>query len=929
MEVLPHVVINARRAIEQNRVPFFDFTRHVLFGFVQEVRGGYYAQVAVPPQGDLQCTCACSDAAQQRRCLHAQTLIELGRGWPGMVDQGWVFERLQNHPITRLIRSLPPPDLDIRSLIEGHRTDLETLGISNRWLAYASALDQPIAKRDRRALSEARLAARTEAERKMSIKGFPSATMRFEESDHYLLVKLLLWVEQLDALDVRIKLQKGHTIQIQVLLAGNPFLDWVLAVDKFVSSLRRSVNDWRERMDFKIHTESLPLLYDIRFDDQGHLCIQPMVQIGDQQYSDIASCQVGQSHLHFHAQLGYFSVQSSLNPFELEYARAGIHRIDRDNVERWLKKNTPHLESLDRTLIDPVLLDGAVVDHFERIHLTAEPGPDLTWQVTVEVHHGNYKLKHLDLFALFKKPGRYLNFAGRLLDTKSPDIIALKTFMFQADGQRVSAPEMARFVARFRHRLVMDEVDPTLQELLDSATENVPSLEHTQLTLRPYQQLGYQWLWFLNHYALGGLLCDQMGLGKTHQAMALLAAVHHEPSRRSLIVCPTSVIHHWDEKIRAFCPHLSPTLFHGSNRILPGSGLIITSYGVLRSAQSELAGRAYDLVIFDEIQNVKNTGTKTHTAARDLIARCRIGLTGTPIENRIEELRTLLDLVYPGLLGSGASFQEQFANPIQKYGSSRALQALKDVTSPFILRRSKSDVLEDLPPKSETTLRLDLSAFERDLYDRLRQEGMASWQDESPTFTSAFQLVNKLKQLCNHPSLVLETSGLPGTKWQAFIELLDEALLDNKVVVFSQYLKTIDLICRHLTHRHIGYSVITGSTTDRQGEIARFQTDPACQVFVGSLNASGVGIDLTAATTVIHYDRWWNPAREEQATDRVHRIGQTDQVQVYRFVTKATIEERIDHLIEQKRSLLNDIVAFDDATAQKTLNLQELMELLQ
>jgi len=490
-----------------------------------------------------------------------------------------------------------------------------------------------------------------------------------------------------------------------------------------------------------------------------------------------------------------------------------------------------------------------------------------------------------------------------------------------------------------------------LEELTEFKIPEDPDLKGLKSHLRPYQDLGVKWLWFLYHYGLSGLLCDDMGLGKTHQAMALLmAVVNHwrkqegSVKKHFLIICPTSVIYHWQEKLAEFLPELAVGTFYGAKRSLEGfyseCDILLTSYGVWRNEAEILRKMPFEVAVFDELQIAKNQTSRIYQSLLKAQAKMRIGLTGTPIENRLRELKTLFDIVLPTYMPGELDYRELFIQPIEKGGDADRKQLLKRMIKPFVLRRKKEDVLFDLPEKIEEIAHCGLLPEQRNLYievlknsrDRIIDE---LEDDKTPIpYIHIFALLSHLKQVCNHPASYLkkplEYKQYQSGKWNLFVELLDEARESGqKVVVFSQYLAMLDIIEEYLKEHHIGYASIRGSTLNRGEQLQRFNTDPHCEVFVASLQAAGLGIDLTAASVVIHYDRWWNAARENQATDRVHRIGQTRGVQVFKLMTKETLEEHIDFLISRKHQLLNDVVAIDDHQVIKQFDRQEIIGLLQ
>jgi SNF2 family DNA or RNA helicase len=346
------------------------------------------------------------------------------------------------------------------------------------------------------------------------------------------------------------------------------------------------------------------------------------------------------------------------------------------------------------------------------------------------------------------------------------------------------------------------------------------------------------------------------------------------------------------------------------------------------------------LAVFDEIQYLKNRGTLSHQAARELPSEVKLGLTGTPIENSLVELKALFDLVLPGYFGSDEAFAKRYAGAADEVEESRRVGELRRLVSPFVLRRLKSAVLDELPEKIEDTRTCTLSEDQVKLYrDALATRGKKLVREieaagEKPLpYIHVFALLNLLKQICDHPALAtkeLDRAGeLESGKWDLFREILRECLdSGQKVVVFTQYLGMIELMQRHLDELGVEHAVLTGASVKRGEIVGRFNEDPACRVFLGSLKAGGTGIDLVGGSVVIHYDRWWNAAREDQATDRVHRIGQKRAVQVFKLVTEGTLEEKIAAIIERKRDLMASVLEEDDPRLAKIFTREELLELL-
>ena len=462
--------------------------------------------------------------------------------------------------------------------------------------------------------------------------------------------------------------------------------------------------------------------------------------------------------------------------------------------------------------------------------------------------------------------------------------------------------------------------------------------------LRQYQVRGVDWLKFLFENRLGGLLCDDMGLGKTHQAMALMVWIREKLKLQApvLVVCPTTVISHWANKVRDFAPGLSAVVYHGGDRKIEdlAGKVLLTSYGVLRNDIAVLRNVPFSLAVFDEIQNLKNRDTLSYHAAALLQAEMRIGMTGTPIENSLQELKSLFDLVLPGYLGSDAGYAAEYAPDAANPESSTGLTKLKRLISPFTLRRRKVDVLEELPEKIEDTRTCGLNEIQVRLYrEAIASKGTGLLTqlrslDEPLPYIHIFALLNLLKRICDHPALALNKlenyQDYGSGKWELFQELLFEALdSGQKIVVFTQYLGMIAIMERMLGELGVPFVTLTGASLNRGEIIRRFNEDADCRVFLGSLKAGGVGIDLTGGSTVIHYDRWWNAAREDQATDRVYRIGQKRVVQVFKLVTEGTLEEKISAIIDRKRSLMNAVIQTDNPQISKIFTREELTELLQ
>jgi SNF2 family DNA or RNA helicase len=435
--------------------------------------------------------------------------------------------------------------------------------------------------------------------------------------------------------------------------------------------------------------------------------------------------------------------------------------------------------------------------------------------------------------------------------------------------------------------------------------------------LRPYQRRGVAWLAEMVELGLGGCLADDMGLGKTIQVIAL-----HLHRRRGplLVVCPASLLGNWQRELARFAPDVPVRRYHGGGRHLDdvaADETVLVTYGVVRRDRAALAGIGWDLVVADEAQHVKNPLSRSARELREVPATARLALTGTPVENRLSDLWSILDWTTPGLLGTLDGFHQQVAVPVERYGDVAVRDRLARVVRPFLLRRRKSDpdVAPELPPKTETDRIVPLTPEQATLYEAVVREALEEIRSAEGMARRGLvlKLLTALKQVCNHPAHYLKQPGpLPGRsgKLAALDELLDVILDEGDgALVFTQYVAMARLLEAHLRQRGVESLFLHGGlpAPRRDEMVAQFQAGRA-SVFLLSLKAGGVGLNLTRATHVLHYDRWWNPAVEDQATDRAHRIGQDRPVQVHRLVTEGTVEDRIAALLASKRELAEAVV---------------------
>ncbi len=462
-----------------------------------------------------------------------------------------------------------------------------------------------------------------------------------------------------------------------------------------------------------------------------------------------------------------------------------------------------------------------------------------------------------------------------------------------------------------------------------------PQLPSTlRAELRDYQHEGYNWLSRLAHWGVGGCLADDMGLGKTVQALtAMLSLATEGPS---LVVAPTSVSNNWQSEANRFTPTLNIKTLTGKNREetiaeLGKFDILITTYTLLQQENDLLSAVKWQTVILDEAQAIKNAATKRSKAAMALQARFKLITTGTPVENHLGELWNLFHFINPGLLGSLNRFNERFAIPIERYHNRDARLKLKKLIRPFILRRIKSQVLEELPPRTEITLDVEMSEDEQHFYEALRQNALEVLENNREKKSRHLQILTeimKLRQACCNPRLIAADTSIGSAKLEVFASVVDELLSGgHKALIFSQFIGHLTILREHLDAKGINYRYLDGSTSSpkRKQEVERFQAGEG-DLFLISLKAGGLGLNLTAADYVIHMDPWWNPAVEDQASDRAHRIGQKRPVTIYRLVCKNTIEEKIVKLHQEKRDLAGSLLEGSDMSAKMTS--EDLLDLI-
>ena len=572
-------------------------------------------------------------------------------------------------------------------------------------------------------------------------------------------------------------------------------------------------------------------------------------------------------------------------------------------------------------------------------------GESLQWRWTLIIGGQPITLNQLERLSAQKSP--LVNHSGQWVELRPGDVKAAEKFCLEEprfsleDALRLAGNNLETLQRLPVHRF---EAGPRLQQVLEQyhhhkQPDPLPAPEGFRGQLRPYQERGLGWLAFLYRFGQGACLADDMGLGKTIQLLAFLQylKVQKELKRPVLLACPTSVMTNWRREAQQFTPELRVIEHYGSRRpntaaalaaALNGVDLVLTSYGLLQRDLAILGSYGWQGVVIDEAQAIKNPASKQSAAARELSRLGRkpcfcIALTGTPVENRVGEIWPLMNFLNPQVLGEEGFFRQRYRLPIERYGDMSSLRDLRRRVGPFILRRLKTDqsIISDLPEKIEINEWCGLSDEQRRLYSKTVDETFeaVARAPRGERHGRVLGLLTKLKQICNHPALVLQEQEVSrdfarrSAKLQRLEEILDELMaVGDRALLFTQFARWGHLLKKYLEQRFRGEVPFLhggSSKAERQGMVDRFQQDPrGPQLFLLSLKAGGVGLNLTRASHVVHIDRWWNPAVENQATDRAYRIGQTNRVMVHKFITSGSLEENVDRMIREKARLAEDII---------------------
>ncbi|WP_245964581.1 DEAD/DEAH box helicase [Rufibacter immobilis] len=637
-----------------------------------------------------------------------------------------------------------------------------------------------------------------------------------------------------------------------------------------------------------------------------------------------------------------FREQLHLDSFYLHKSRFLLNDWFLDAFESWRGQNITLLGFKDLTVTK-------VNPHKAKISILVTSG--INWfDTSLDVQFGKQRAGLKDLHRALRNKQRFVT-----LDDGTQGILPqewlerLQKYFAAGEvvGEHLRTPKMnfPLIEELYEEEVLSQEVRGELalyREKLSDFThiEEVPVPEGLQATLRPYQRQGLNWLHFLDQFNFGGCLADDMGLGKTVQVLAFLLGQRGKVARNTnLVVVPTSLLFNWQEEIAKFAPGLTVFTLYGNQRVqhlaqLEAYELVLTTYGTLLSDIALLKNYRFNYVVLDESQNIKNPQSQRYRAVRLLQARNRLVLTGTPLENNTYDLYGQLSFACPGLLGNQRYFRDIYAKPIDQFKDFRRAKELQRKISPFLLRRTKEQVAQELPAKTEMVLYCEMGTAQRELYAaherEIREFISAQGEDEIQKHPMhVLRGLTRLRQICNSPALLPDDAGVgePSAKLEVLLEQIESKAPHHKILVFSQFVSMLHLIETALQARGIGYVTLTGQTKDRQGAVAQFQGQEDVRVFLISLKAGGTGLNLTRADYVYLVDPWWNPAVENQAIDRTYRIGQDKPVVAVRLICPNTVEEKMQKLQASKKELVQDLVKTDGGLL-KAMSKQELLALL-
>jgi SNF2 family DNA or RNA helicase len=617
------------------------------------------------------------------------------------------------------------------------------------------------------------------------------------------------------------------------------------------------------------------------------------------------------------------------------------------SVFEWLSQHHEQLKALDFEIEQP---DGQKRYVFGASKIDLEVKENNDWfDIYAVVYFGPYRIPFIQL------KNHILNHKKEFI-LPSGEIAVIPEKWFSQYGNLLHFSEGGNELKLRRHHIglvndlengEMAEVSMSrkLQKLTDfEQLEEIPMPQNFAGTLRHYQQAGYNWFHFLKKFMFGGCLADDMGLGKTIQTLALLQK-HKEDNEAentkgtSLVIMPTSLIYNWLNEAKKFAPQLrlmvhTGTFRYKSPEVFANYDVIITTYGITRIDIELLKSHFFDYIILDESQNIKNPSSKSYHSVKQLKSRFKLILSGTPVENSVNDLWTQMSFINPGLLGSQQYFHNEFVTPIEKKKDEDKARKLQALIKPFVLRRTKEQVATELPPKTENLFYCQMSEEQSSIYEKVkseyRNELLKSLEDGTfaKTQIQVLQGLTKLRQIANHPYMIDQDYEGDSGKFENVTHTLNTVLDGgHKVLIFSQFVKQLNIYRNHFNEHHIPYVYLDGATQNRGDVVKQFQEDKKTRVFLISIKAGGVGLNLTEADYVFILDPWWNPAIEQQAIDRTHRIGQTKNVFIYKFITKDSVEEKILTLQQRKLTVARALITTEESFI-KSLSADDIKEIL-
>ncbi|NOZ61418.1 MAG: DEAD/DEAH box helicase [Calditrichaeota bacterium] len=979
----------AQRIVQEEQYAYFDFVRNSYTAKITD-RGRQYWPVVViqTDRSALKTECSCNAWLQYTICQHTTALLHLIYcGDSSSVREGACYALYEKSLWCSLAKigfefygvdklSIATEKKGKEFVVSGADADGELVFRFKIFFKKAGRLVQKYRWQFFKQFSEEELpddsalesldiieGEKTAIEIRMNENGFMSWQQKFEESFWFDFSKY--WFLNYANLPFHVDFS-SETGQLNIRI-DNDF-QFVMKKNQVPQILQKLMQNETIAAELKIHAAKAILNYALRVTDDADLKIIPVLQLPDKAEPIYLTTEAKIEIVLFGRFLflpgeGFYPFKRTIDYFDAEYFGLQEKVLPNEEIVQFLREYKRFIDADKFIEVSPSLRQQEIETKIKQVDVFVDEMKDDWLYLSVKYRVGQDTISLYDLYQALRSGKRYFISKNHWVDLKNQEFKWLTHFLeeradnaevyFDKNGNNLKINKMG-FIKLNAHLPLRSKVGSRrgLKSIVDNLSQfqpltDVPDLSKCRYKLRPYQLNGFRWLWFIYENQLSGLLCDDMGLGKTYQSLALLDGVMIAAKKKMnfLVVCPTSVIPHWQEKLGELKKKVNLILYYGSNRQLDSLkkfkyNVVLTSYGVMRNDLQELSQINLEVAIFDEIQIAKNKASLTNAAINQLTAKMRLGLTGTPIENSLSELKALFDIVLPSYLGGDFSFRKQYVYPIERGGNKERVERLYKMIRPFMLRRTKGQVLSELPPKIEEVRRCELSRDQLKMYEeviKLKASSLVSKlaKADSPVpYIHIFAVLNYLKQICNHPAQLDDKKALDyqkyqSGKWDLFCELLDESLNSGfKVVVFSQYLNMIALIEQYLQEQNIGFATIKGATVNRKKMIDCFNKDPECRVFVGSLRAAGKGINLIGGSVVIHYDRWWNAAVEDQATDRVHRIGQTRGVQVFKLITEGTLEEKIDRIIRKKKQLMNDLVRADDANLVKQFTRNDLIDLL-